>query len=123
MVDVKPQHRVSKPEVTRTFGWTRAAVESRGWTYEVWSGTDSVKLENLRLLAGFRRHWLFNPELLRQLHEADLDGVTLGDACRRQREWAEPLVRAGVLHLLWTHELTTELSRPLSADHLLRRTA
>ncbi|MFI5750892.1 TnsA-like heteromeric transposase endonuclease subunit [Streptomyces sp. NPDC051644] len=30
VVDVKPLHRVSKPEVAFAFGWTRQLVESRG---------------------------------------------------------------------------------------------
>ncbi|MTE20023.1 TnsA-like heteromeric transposase endonuclease subunit [Streptomyces sp. TRM43335] len=37
VVDVKPQHRLHKPEVALTFAWTREAVTSRGWQYEVWS--------------------------------------------------------------------------------------
>jgi hypothetical protein len=114
---------VSNPQVVRIFGWTRAAVESRAWTYEVWSGAAEVELENLRLLAGYRRGWLFDPELLGELRGADLDGVTLGEACLSRQGWAEPLVRAGILHLLWIQELTTDLSRPLSADHVLRRRA
>lgn len=37
VVDVKPRHRAAKPEHAFTFAWTREAVESRGWHYEVWS--------------------------------------------------------------------------------------
>lgn len=45
VVDVKPLHRLSKPEVAFTFGWIREAVESRGWKYEVWSEPPAVELE------------------------------------------------------------------------------
>ncbi|MDJ1131680.1 TnsA-like heteromeric transposase endonuclease subunit [Streptomyces iconiensis] len=69
VVDVKPLHRLSKPEVAFTFGWTRRAVESRGWAYEVWSEPPAVKLENIRFLAGYRRDWLFSPEVLEDLRE------------------------------------------------------
>lgn len=54
VVDVKPAHRLSKPEVAVTFAWTRAALERRGWIYEVWSEPNEIELQNLRFLAGFR---------------------------------------------------------------------
>lgn len=31
VVDVKPRHRLERPEIAFTFTWTRQAVESRGW--------------------------------------------------------------------------------------------
>ncbi|NYI88500.1 hypothetical protein HNR02_001823 [Amycolatopsis endophytica] len=35
VVDVKPRHRVARPENAFTFAWTQRTVESRGWRYEV----------------------------------------------------------------------------------------
>ncbi len=35
VVDVKPRRRASAPAIARTLAWTRHAVESRGWRYEV----------------------------------------------------------------------------------------
>lgn len=80
VVDVKPSRRLPKPEVAFTVVWTRQVVESRGWKYEVWSEPPAAELENIRFLAGYRRHWLFSPELLDELRGADLDGVLLGQA-------------------------------------------
>ncbi|MFF3515970.1 TnsA-like heteromeric transposase endonuclease subunit, partial [Streptomyces sp. NPDC002573] len=74
VVDVKPLHRLSKPEVAFTFGWTRQAVESRGWTYEVWSEPSAVELENIRFLAGYRRHWLFRSCCLFDLERCASNG-------------------------------------------------
>jgi hypothetical protein len=51
-----------------------------GWEYEVWSEPPEAQLANLRLLAGYRRKWLFNPDLLDALNTADLDGARLRDA-------------------------------------------
>jgi hypothetical protein len=65
VVDVKPRHRLDKPEVARTFEWTRTLVEERGWRYEV--EPPAVRLENVRFLAGYRRDWLFDARLLAQL--------------------------------------------------------
>ncbi|MGV9989459.1 TnsA-like heteromeric transposase endonuclease subunit [Streptomyces sp. NPDC003374] len=123
VVDVKPLHRLSKPDVAFTFGWTRRAVESRGWKYEVWSEPPAVELENIRFLAGYRRGWLFSPEMLEDLRRAELDGVPLGRAMCCLPNRPEPQVRSAIHHLLWTRSLVTDLDRPLSPSHVLRRAA
>ena len=64
VVDVKPRQHLTKPVVVRTFTWTRKAVESRGWRYEVWSEAPTVLLENVRFLAGYRRARLFESALI-----------------------------------------------------------
>ncbi len=121
IVDVKPRLRLSRPEVTITFEWTRDAVESRGWRYEVWSEPPEVEAENVRFLAGYRRNWLFSPALLDELRRAELDGVLLGNAVRSTSSWPEAHVRAALHHLLWSHELLADLTRPLSPHTVLRR--
>lgn len=123
VVDVKPLHRLSKPEVAFTFGWTRESVESRGWKYEVWSEVPAVELENVRFLAGYRRDWLFSPEVLDELREAELDGVSLGQASCCLPDRPEPQVRSAIHHLLWAQELVTDLGRPLGPSCVLRRAA
>lgn len=70
VVDVKPRHRLQKPEVAFTFAWTREVVTSRGWQYEVWSEPDPYVPENLRFLAGYRRAWLSDPDLVAALWTA-----------------------------------------------------
>jgi hypothetical protein len=55
VVDVKPRHRLTKPEVAFTFDWTRDLVEARGWKYTVWSEPEPARLENIRFLGGYRR--------------------------------------------------------------------
>jgi hypothetical protein len=123
LVDVKPYRRLSKPEVAFTFGWTGQAVESRGWRYEIWSEPEAAELENLRFLAGYRRDRLFLSDVLDELCQSDLDGTALGDAPRSLPHRPEFCVRAAVFHLLWSHDLWTDLRRPLSASALLRQTA
>ncbi|MFF2375097.1 TnsA-like heteromeric transposase endonuclease subunit [Streptomyces xiamenensis] len=123
VVDVKPRRRLCEPVVAFTFEWTREAVESRGWRYEVWSEPPEAELENVRFLAGYRRAWLFAPEVLEELRCADLDGVPLGQAVRRLDGRPEPGVRAAIHHLLWTHDLHTNLTEPLCPSAVLRRTA
>ncbi|GLV77082.1 TnsA-like heteromeric transposase endonuclease subunit [Streptomyces hygroscopicus] len=119
VVDVKP----SAPVVAFTFAWTRQAVESRGWRYEVWSEPPEAELENIRFLAGYRRQWLFAPELLDEVRRVDLEGVALGRAVRCLPDLPEPTVRAAIHHLLWAHDLRTDLTQPLSPAGVLRRAA
>jgi hypothetical protein len=121
MVDVKPRCRVANPMNVFTFQWTRQAMESRGWRYEVWCKPPPVELDTVRFLAGYRRDWLFDRHLVGELRAADLDGATLGEAFRSLPERPEPLVRAALLHLLWTQDFAVDLTRPLSASHVLRR--
>ncbi|KUH37111.1 transposase [Streptomyces kanasensis] len=120
VVDVKPLHRLSKPEVAITFDWTRQAVELRGWKYEVWSEPPAVELENIRFLAGYRRDWLFSPEILEDLRGAELDGVSLRQAARCLPNRPESQVRSAIHHLLWMQSLVTDLNRPLGPSHVLR---
>jgi len=119
VVDVKPRHRLARPEVALTFGWTRALVEARGWCYDVRCEPPGARLENVRFLAGYRRDWLFDPGLLARLRTADLDGASLGEAFGCLPGWPEPLVRAAVLHLVWAGHLTVDLDRPLSGSQRL----
>lgn len=123
VVDVKPRHRLSRPEVMSTFDWTRRAVESRGWQYEVWNEPPETELENVRFLAGYRRDWLLPLEILAELRRTDLDGILLGEAVRCLPGWPEPYVRAAIYHLLWLQDLRTELGRPLSRSRVLRQAA
>ncbi|MFJ2565893.1 TnsA-like heteromeric transposase endonuclease subunit [Streptomyces sp. NPDC088817] len=121
VVDVKPLRRMSDPTVASTFAWTREVLESRGWRYEAWGEPPATELENLRFLAGYRRSWLINTDVLDELRAQDLDGATVGEAVRCLPNHPQPLVRASVLHFLWTGQLRTDLTRPLTANGVLWR--
>jgi hypothetical protein len=123
VVDVKPEHLLTKPIVASSFAWTRRLVEARGWQYEVWSGAPSAELENLRFLAGYRRPWLFDAALLDEIRSTHVEGHTLGEVLRGLDGHDPALIRAAVLHLLWQGDLKTDLSTPLSGRHELARLA
>lgn len=120
VADVKPRHLLARPKVAFSLGWAREAVESRGWEFEAWCEPPEAELANVRFLAGYRRAWLFDPELVAEIRGADLDGATLGEAFRAFPRRPAELARAGVLHLLWAQHLVTDLATPLSARHRLR---
>lgn len=121
VVDVKPAHRMSKPEVASTFAWTRSALERRGWMYEVWSEPNAVELQNVRFLAGFRRRSLFEPPLLAALRGISPDGYTIAKALGQLQDWPHPLVRAAFFHLLWLQEFTVDMCQPLRPTSTLTR--
>ncbi|MFI0915368.1 TnsA-like heteromeric transposase endonuclease subunit [Streptomyces abikoensis] len=123
VVDVKPACRLLRPEVERTLGWTRQAVQTRGWRYEVFHEPSPVVLANIRFLAGYRRFWLLRPGLVEELRGTGLDGMTLGRAVASVPGHAEEHVRAAVYHLLWNGHVTVDLGRPLSSSQVLRRSS
>jgi hypothetical protein len=118
VVDVKPADLLDDPAVAETFEWVRAVVESLGWSFEVASEQPRVLMENVRFLSGYRRRAWVNESALRQLRTRQLDGASVGEAIH-DTQGAEPLVRAALLHLLWTHELLTDLSNVLSSESIL----
>ncbi|MFE3033613.1 TnsA-like heteromeric transposase endonuclease subunit [Streptomyces canus] len=120
VIDVKPRHRLARPEVAFTFEWTRQAVEARGWKYTVWSEPEPVVLENVRFLAGYRRDWLFDDALLEQARTLAASGGTLGEIIKSASSQDPAAIRACVLHLLWNGDLVTDLTVPLGPDHRLR---
>lgn len=118
VVDVKPTHLLDDPTVADTFEWVRTVVAAMGWSFEVASEQPQVMMENVRFLAGFRRPTSINESALNQLRTQNLDGLPVGEVIRGT-QCAEPLIRAALLHLLWTHELNTDLSVVLSSKSSL----
>ncbi len=45
VVDVKPAKFVRLPDVAAVLKWTEVLCASRGWSYEVWTGAEQVRLE------------------------------------------------------------------------------
>ena len=118
LVDVKPREQVNDTKVAETFAWVQNEVESLGWRFEIASEQPPVLLDNIRFLAGYRRPQSINEPALRALRATQFDNVTFGDAVRNV-DGAEPLVRAALLHMLWTQEVSTDLSKVLSSQSIL----
>ena len=64
LVDVVRAERMSHPGIALLCAWTRLIVESLGWSYLVVNEPDPVQFGNVRFLAGYRREWLINQEIL-----------------------------------------------------------
>jgi hypothetical protein len=123
VVDVKPRAHLGKEKTAFTLAWCRAVVQDRGWEYEIWSEPPEAELANLRMLAGYRRGWLFDRRLLGALIAADLEGARVRDAPAAVDGWPRRLVWAHLLHLIWTHAYAVDLTTVLSGDHVLSKAA
>jgi len=120
VVDVKLASRVDAPKVAPVLAWTRDAVEGRGWTYEVWSGTGDVRLANVRFLAGYRIAARIDPEVLAFARDTCRPGMTVGESLGGIDAFVHPaLSKPALLHLLWTCELTVDLDEPFTRRSLL----
>jgi len=117
VVDVKPVDRLADATVQAVFGWTRELASRRGWAFEVWSGADAVLLANVRFLAGYRRAFVVDRDLVPMVLAAATDQSTIAAAERAAAPFAPAgSVRPVLLHLLWSGELGADLSRPLGLD-------
>jgi hypothetical protein len=121
VVDVVRAERLAHSDVDVLCGWTRAVVESLGWDYRVLPEPAPVQLSNVSFLAGYRRDWLIDAEVLREIRSrrADLIGLSVGDAERQFPAYPQPRVRAALMHLLWSHEFRVDLDEPLRPSTVL----
>jgi hypothetical protein len=124
VVNVKPAERLADPKVAAALAWPGALVQQHGWQYEIWSGADPVLVENVRFLAGYRRFGVVGATEIERAWDSVRDADPLAVAERtvaggRARHEARPALMA----LLWSRRLSTDLTRPLSGESILRRSA
>jgi hypothetical protein len=120
IVDVKPRRRLESKTVAFTFEWARSVLTERGWRYEMSSEPPPIELENVRFLAGYRRAWLFDPDVLDAVRSVVREAITLGEALSAVASYPEPSVRAALFHLLWRQEFRVDLAQRLTAASVLR---
>jgi hypothetical protein len=121
VIDVKPLRRLQDPDVAHLLDVTRQVVESRGWRYEIASEPPKVEFMNVRFLAGYRRARHFNTDVLGDVrslmareHESRVSEI-VQSATHPKR-----LLLGSLLHLLWRHEFTFDISRRLSGTTPVR---
>lgn len=124
VVNVKPADRLTDPKIVEALAWPRELTERHGWDYEIWSGADRVLLENVRFLAAYRRPGVVPEADIERAWQTVRDGDQFADAERRLAAGRPDYeARPPLLALVWSGRLTTDLSRPLSGDWVLRRSA
>ena len=117
VIDVKPAALLRVPKIAAALKWSAQMIEALGWDYVVLSEPEPVRLGNLRFLAGYRRAFQFVPVEVEAVRLAIGEPMTIGQACRAgAAQLPDPEYARGiVLHLLWTGQLSTDLSVPLSS--------
>ncbi|MFH8349671.1 TnsA-like heteromeric transposase endonuclease subunit [Streptomyces sp. NPDC018045] len=118
IVDCRPADRRGPRGVVKLEA-TAAACAEVGWEFRLLGAPDPVVARNVRWLAGYRhpRHRV-EPAASR-LREVFAEPLPLMDGAA---EAGEPLAVLPVLfHLLWSHELTEDVSVPLHGGSLVTR--
>ncbi|MDX2515851.1 TnsA-like heteromeric transposase endonuclease subunit [Streptomyces stelliscabiei] len=124
VVNVKPEDRLRDPEIAEALAWPGELVERHSWEYEIWSGANRVLLENVRFLAAYRRPGIVPEAEVQWAWQHLVDGEPLAVAERRLAgDRLVHEVRPALMALLWSGRLSTDLSRPLSGESVLRRCA
>jgi hypothetical protein len=121
VVDVKPPDLLAEPQVADVFDWCRRLCAGKGWRYEVWSGSDPVRLRNVRFLGASRRGRTVDEQALGKVADAAAHGMTLGQL-EDVVALDPPTARAAVLALLWSGRWLVDLTIPLSPASVLQVT-
>ncbi|MGO9154456.1 TnsA-like heteromeric transposase endonuclease subunit [Mycobacterium sp.] len=121
VVDVVRAERMTNPRIVRLCAWTKEIVESLGWSYLVLNEPVAVRIANVRFLAGYRREWLANQDVLADLRcrRTDLVGRSIGEAEELIEGHPRALVRPALLSMLWRREFEVDLEIPLERSTVL----
>jgi hypothetical protein len=116
VVDCRPLER-RRPRDVAKFDATASACALLGWEYRLLGAPDAIETENVRWLAGYRHPRHHRPETVETLRRVFATPAPLmagaeaaGDAIA---------VLPVLFHLLWSHELTVDLSVPLHPETLV----
>ncbi|MGO4649338.1 TnsA-like heteromeric transposase endonuclease subunit [Nocardia sp. 2YAB30] len=114
VMDCRPENRRNKPRDIAAFEATRQACELVGWEYQLVGVCDPVRTRNMRWLAGYRHPRYLITETADRLREVIAAGpLGLMEAAASA---GDPIATLPVLyHLLWRHEVSTDLTVPLRA--------
>ncbi|CCG02445.1 TnsA-like heteromeric transposase endonuclease subunit [Blastococcus saxobsidens] len=116
VIDCRPVER-RKPRDVAKFDATARACALVGWEYRLLGAPEAVETENVRWLAGYRhpRHRL--PESVEALRRVFATPTPLMAGAEAA---GDPIAVLPVLfHLLWSHELTADVSVPLHPETLV----
>jgi hypothetical protein len=115
VVDVVRRERLSLDAVQLLCAWTRVIIESCGWTYQVVNEPDPTYMANVRFLAGYRRGWLVNQDVLVELRarKEQMHGRSIAEVEASLPGYTKPIVRPALLNMLWCRELAADLTQPL----------
>jgi hypothetical protein len=120
VVDVKSPHKRTDGSVQALMAWTDRIVALRGWALEAWYEAPHCLLTNVTFLAGYRRRSVVDATLFPAIRSAVGDGRSIAEVERVIGFERVASVRPAILHLLWSGELVTDLTRPLCGASVVR---
>jgi hypothetical protein len=82
---------------------------------------DPVQFGNVRFLAGYRREWLINQEILADIRSqrGRFAGMSIAEAETSLSGCPKQLVRPALLHLVWSNEYSVAPDEPLRPPTVL----
>lgn len=117
VVDCRPVERRPSRDAVK-FEATARACAQVGWSYRLVGAVDVLETANVRWLAGYRHPRHDMPHVAARLREVFAAPARLMAGAEAV---GDPLaVLPALFHLLWSHELATDLSVPLSEHSVVR---
>lgn len=110
VVDCRPVGR-RKPRDLVAFEAAQRACEAVGWEYRLVGSADEVLVRNVRWISGSRHPRHHDGDIAGRLLEAFADGAPLREGAERLGDPIAVLPR--LFHLLWSRDLSVDLSVPL----------
>ncbi|NEN07757.1 TnsA-like heteromeric transposase endonuclease subunit [Diaminobutyricibacter tongyongensis] len=108
----------NSPRSVRRFQNTKSACERIGWSYGMFRSVNPVVLRNLELLSMYR-HSRYAPTEDVRLGLIDaVDGLPFAEAVGVDRSVPFALTTCRIYHLVWSGDLTADLTRPFN-DHTI----
>jgi hypothetical protein len=122
VIDVTRRDRLEKRKYRHIFDLTRRVVELRGWQYELAHEPPRVEYANVRFLAGYRRPWLFDKQVLAEIQSVAerLQEPTVGEIVK-STAYTKRTALPALMHLLWRQDhLTVNITERLSPTTAVR---
>jgi hypothetical protein len=122
VIDVTRRDRLEKPKYQHTFDLTRRVVELRGWRYELAHEPPRIEYANVRFLAGYRRPWLFDEQVLTEVRRfaESLPEPSVGEIVSGSR-YPKRTALPALMHLLWRQDhLMVDITERLSPTTVVR---
>ncbi|MEU4113798.1 TnsA-like heteromeric transposase endonuclease subunit [Kitasatospora sp. NPDC028055] len=118
IIDVKAVRFSGDLMVVRQRDRTAVVCEDLGWDYEMVSEPDSLTWATVDWLAGYRRPLRAGTELVEPMLAVAARPVAIGDLASFQS--FPELARSVVYHLMWTGQLTFDITKPLRDTTLVK---
>lgn len=110
---------ISRDSTLNKFRRTQEACKRIGWTFEMFRTVDPVVLRNVELLSMYRHPMYAPDDNTREFLTKTVHGLPFGLAIETSKELPKTVTTWQIYHLLWTGDLTADLTTPFGAHTVL----